>query len=149
VHQLRNQTPIFSELSGLLQKKDEGPADPTFAHAAINLTKSKYFFPFPTSETMATEKNALTCFGAWTGKKFQILSGSVFCNQSQRKLRAQLSCCRFEMLRPPSLIDLVTLGQAMRQCPPLSSFRPFHKNPLLHLSIAFNAHGGRFKAISK
>jgi hypothetical protein len=31
---------------------------------------------------MAAEKNALTFFGAWTGKKFQTLSGSVFCNQS-------------------------------------------------------------------
>lgn len=41
------------------------------------------------------------------------LSGSVFCNQSQRIHRAQPSCCNLEMPRPPSSGGLVTMGQAV------------------------------------
>ena len=118
MHKLRRRTLIFSEFSGLSQQTDEVLAGPIFAHAAIYPTKNKYFFSHFLPQKQWPLKKALTCCGAFIGKKFQTLSGSVFCNQSQRKLRAQLSCCRFEMPRPPSSIDLVTLGQAMRQCPP-------------------------------
>ena len=64
------------------------------------------------------------------------LASSVFCNQSQRILRAQLIFCRCEMPNPPNSFGLVTLLQATKQCPPITSFLPLHRKLLLILSIA-------------
>ena len=50
------------------------------------------------------------------------------------------------MPKPPKLGGLATLGQAIKQCPPLTSFVLFHRKPLLILSIASNALAGRSKA---
>jgi hypothetical protein len=72
-----------------------------------------------------------------------------FFSQSQRNLRAQLIICRFKIPNPPNSFGLVTLFQATKQCPPIASFLPLHRNFLLILSIALITHEGRLMAIFK
>lgn len=54
--------------------------------------------------------------------------GSVFCNQSQRTRSSQPKSRRLVKTSPPSSGGLVTFGQVFKQCPPLTSFLPLHRN---------------------
>ena len=89
--------------------------------------QKQVFLPFPTSEVIATAKKALTCGEAWIGKKAHGFSGSVFWSHIHLSRRAHPKLWRSEIPRPPNSGGRVTLGHAIRQCPPLTSFLPFHK----------------------
>ena len=53
------------------------------------------------------------------------------------------------MPKPPKLGGLATLGQAIKQCPPLASFVLFHRKPLLILSVASNDLAWRSRASNR
>ena len=103
--------------------------------------------PSPTSVIMAIAKKALTCSGTWIGNMLHGRWGSVLCSHSQHIRSAHPMFFKSEMPSPPSSRGNITLPQATRQCPPLVSFLPRHRNPLLILSIAFVAHCGKSAAI--
>ena len=77
--------------------------------------QKQVFLPFPTSEVIATAKKA------------HGFSGSVFWSHIHLSRRAYPKFWRSEIPRPPNSGGRVTLGHAIRQCPPLTSFLPFHK----------------------
>jgi hypothetical protein len=76
---------------------------------------------------MAAAKKAFTCGEDWIGKKAHGFPGPVFWSHSHLSCRAHHKFWRSDIPRPPNSGGRVTLGQAIKQWPPLTSFLPFHK----------------------
>jgi len=113
------------------------------------LIQKQVFFPLPTSEMMAAAKKALTCGEEWIGKKAHGFPGSVFWSHNHLNRRVHPNFCKSEIPKPLKSGGRVTLGQAIKQWPPLVSFLPLHKKPLLILSMACNVPVGRSRASTR
>jgi hypothetical protein len=70
-------------------------------------------------------------------------------SQSHLACSTQLLYIKFGIPSPPRSSGLVTLSHATRQCPPFTSFLPFHKKPRRILSIAPITHLGTFMAMKR
>lgn len=86
----------------------------------------------------------------WTGteRAAQGLFGSFLFNNNQRTLSAQPKCSKSRMPRPPSSLGRLTLGHAIKQCPPLATFLPLRRKFRRILSTAFKHQGGRSIAVA-
>jgi len=82
----------------------------------------------PTTETMVTEKKALTEAWTWIGKEGHDMSGWVLANQSRCILKAHAKDLRSWIPYSPSYLRRQTLCHVIKQCPPFASFLPLKKS---------------------
>ena len=78
--------------------------------------------PFPTTVVTAMVRRAATSLLTWIGRFAHGLLGSLLLSHGQRAFKAMHKVFRSAIPSPPSSRGRHTLGQAMRQCPPLPPF---------------------------
>jgi hypothetical protein len=106
------------------------------------------FCPLPTKVITELAKKSQTCF--WT--KLQSIPGFrgvCFLKPKPSKLESTTHILKIRDTQASKAQRLVTLSEATKQLPPLTSFLPFQRKALRTLSMALITQLGTFKAINR